>query len=631
MATPKIGFEITADGSQAEQAVRSLLGTAKTVGAAVAGALTGAGAGAAAIAGFTATVAKAADDLGDFAGEIGISTEALTQYHFIAGQAGITADKLDASFARMTRSIAEAAKGTGTAGNALRELGLDAKALANLSPDQQFEVIADALSKVEKSGDKARLSFQIFGKAGRELTRIMGDGAEGLRQARERADELGFSLGEKASEQFGKTADALDTMSEGFTAAGRIIAGYFAPQVEVFARGVGELMPRAAKVAVAALEQLKATLTKGAAAVASFFGANDTAEALRDQAAIYETAVADLAEEIDGYKSTVRDATVDTSKFIGESLGPMADETKRAKEAQKELNAELQKAASYFDATRTPLEAYEIKLRELEELKAKGRITFEVYARAALQAEIAADEALDKLNDPEKARQEKARSDLASKVAKYYNDTRTAAEKLEATQSELNDLYKQGAIDFEVYARAGLQAEIAAEEALSKAADGTTASQRKIEQYLSDIKGELNSFADDIVDAFTRAGDGIGKMFEDLALSIAKYFFKKTVIEPAVDAFSGFVKGLFGGTGKAVGGPLGDRPTLVGERGPEVVDGAGNVHANESLGRMGANITFVINTLDPRTAAAVIAENRDVIVGIVRQGMARAGNPVRIA
>lgn len=96
-------------------------------------------------------------------------------------------------------------------------------------------------------------------------------------------------------------------------------------------------------------------------------------------------------------------------------------------------------------------------------------------------------------------------------------------------------------------------------------------------------------------------------------------------------AFGGFSGGAGAGANLATadgGYRAAGQSLLVGEQGPElfVPTGAGKVIPNDMLGGGGnVNITFNVNSLDPRTAASVLAENKDVITGIVRGAINERG------
>src|SRR5690606_9946746 len=82
---------------------------------------------------------------------------------------------------------------------ALDELGLDARELNRLAPDQALAVIADRLSAVSAQGDKVRLAFKFFDSEGVGLVNMLKDGSAGLNQYRKEARATGYVLSEQTA------------------------------------------------------------------------------------------------------------------------------------------------------------------------------------------------------------------------------------------------------------------------------------------------------------------------------------------------------------------------------------------------------------------------------------------------
>lgn len=193
----------------------------------VAAAAVGLGLVAAAAFAWTAQVAASNDKVAQFAGRIGVSVEALSAYQFAANQSGVANEQLNLSWQRMTRRVAEAAQGMGEAQGALKELGLDAKELAKLSVDKQFEEMARSLDTVENQADKVRLAFKLFDSEGVAVLQMLEDGSEGLQQMTADAERYGAVISTEAAansalftDNLGKlkiaATSVVDTLSERF-------------------------------------------------------------------------------------------------------------------------------------------------------------------------------------------------------------------------------------------------------------------------------------------------------------------------------------------------------------------------------------------------------------------------------
>jgi len=134
------------------------------------------------------------DQTAKFADRIGISTEALTQFRHASELTGVGSKSLDMSLQRMTRRIAEAAQGSGEAAPALKQLGLDAQALGQMTPDQQLYALSDAFTQVESQSERVRLAFKLFDSEGVGMVNMLAGGSDGLRSMADEADRLGITL-----------------------------------------------------------------------------------------------------------------------------------------------------------------------------------------------------------------------------------------------------------------------------------------------------------------------------------------------------------------------------------------------------------------------------------------------------
>ena len=96
--------------------------------------------GVAGVAGFGLLIKSslnATDSLAKTASKIGTTTEALSALRYAADITGVATTTMDMALQRFTRRTAEAAKGTGEAKGAIRELGINAQQLNNMPLDQR--------------------------------------------------------------------------------------------------------------------------------------------------------------------------------------------------------------------------------------------------------------------------------------------------------------------------------------------------------------------------------------------------------------------------------------------------------------------------------------------------------------
>lgn len=151
-------------------------------------------------------------DLIDMSQRTGVSVEALSELGFAAEQSGADMETLEAGLRKMQKFVVEAANGSDSARETLQKLGLAVADLKALTPDEQFKLIADKLSKIENPALRAALAMDLFGKSGTRLLPLMNDGAAGIEALQEKARKLGLTISTEdaaAAEEFGDTLDVL--------------------------------------------------------------------------------------------------------------------------------------------------------------------------------------------------------------------------------------------------------------------------------------------------------------------------------------------------------------------------------------------------------------------------------------
>lgn len=142
----------------------------------------------------------------------GMSVEALSQLKYAAQQSKVPVEQLEASIAKMNKSMVEGAEGSAEAKQAYAALGLPIQKLAAMKPDEQLSAIADALSKIKSPTLKSDLAQEIFGKSGAQLLPLLNQGAAGIAALRKQADALGLTMSSedaKAADELDKKFDAL--------------------------------------------------------------------------------------------------------------------------------------------------------------------------------------------------------------------------------------------------------------------------------------------------------------------------------------------------------------------------------------------------------------------------------------
>ncbi len=162
-----------------------------------------AGLAAIAIAAAAAIAIKAQIDLADAtiktADKLGLTAEALSGLRYHSDLAGVSSENLNVSLQMMTRNLADAARGTGEAQQAIRTLGLDANALARMKPDEAVAAIATAMEKIPNQGQRVALAMDIFGRSSADMVNVMRGGAGAIREGMAEAEKFGIIISTKTA------------------------------------------------------------------------------------------------------------------------------------------------------------------------------------------------------------------------------------------------------------------------------------------------------------------------------------------------------------------------------------------------------------------------------------------------
>jgi len=153
---------------------------------------------------------KTIDEQAKLAATLRTTTASMQVLARAADLAGVSQGEVSQATIMMTKSLSQAAAGTGPAVTALQQLHLSAADLAKLPIDAKMIKIEAAIKKFIPTAQQAAVASQIFGaRAGLIFTRI--DSAT-LRQATKDVQDFGVAVSEKDAAQIQRTNDALSRM-----------------------------------------------------------------------------------------------------------------------------------------------------------------------------------------------------------------------------------------------------------------------------------------------------------------------------------------------------------------------------------------------------------------------------------
>ncbi len=230
MAAPPARFPIIVD-DQTDAGFRSALNKANAFqrGIKTTFAVLGVAGGVGLLTGVIKESIQFGDELNKARIKAGIAGRDISELAYAAKQADVSLADLSTSLKFMQVNLSEAARGSKAQVSAFNELGLSVENLKKLSPDRQFELVADRISLIKDPADRARLAVDLFGKSGANLLPLFERGAAGIRQAREEAKKMGASLSEEQISKLAAADDSIKKLSASWKAFSTTLTAAVAP------------------------------------------------------------------------------------------------------------------------------------------------------------------------------------------------------------------------------------------------------------------------------------------------------------------------------------------------------------------------------------------------------------------
>ena len=141
---------------------------------------------------------KFADELQTASDRLGITSETMQKWQYIAMQTDVSQEELSKGFKTLNGTLAQLATGaSNNATNALKKLGIGASdALKGL--DANLDNIIDSLLAVENPTQRLALANEIFGqKIGQSLVPMLNQGKAGLKALKEEFKAAGYMTNEQ--------------------------------------------------------------------------------------------------------------------------------------------------------------------------------------------------------------------------------------------------------------------------------------------------------------------------------------------------------------------------------------------------------------------------------------------------
>lgn len=157
-----------------------------------------------------------ADNMGDLAQTLGITTDYLQQMQYAAIGNGSSINEINAAMVRFSQSLGDAYKNGGPVAKTLQDIGVKAlDANGNLLPIEAiFADVADAISMAETEQEKLSVAVDLFGRSsGPSMVRMLGEGNIKLEELRKKAIDAGAVMDSELIVKAGEINERWDLLS----------------------------------------------------------------------------------------------------------------------------------------------------------------------------------------------------------------------------------------------------------------------------------------------------------------------------------------------------------------------------------------------------------------------------------
>jgi uncharacterized protein YukE len=386
---------------------------------------------------FGADVLESIHSTNQLADSLGVSTQGLTGLHTAARRLGVDTKAVDEGLAGLNAKLGSLENGSLSAADAFARVGLSADQLANLPADKALSAIADKLQGIADPTQRAAAAFGIFGKDAAKLLPLLANGAGGLDAFNAEAAKLGLAFGREQGEQVDQATASVQRLLDVLTGLGTQLAVQIAPFVQAAADKLAEFGAQGGSVG----EPVTAAFASVGMAVATVI---DTYGNLKILLLQVEKGFISLA-------ATAVDS-MDKATAAGGRLGKLLGSA--AKVASLGL---LSSDQGTKDALAQSLADIQSEIQAIEKQSA-GKAVGAFFDSIKQKAAEAAKAAVGVKQAGGAVAAVGRNMELFGKAQQTFDATRNPLEKFQERMAELGAMLDKGAISWDTYGRAGVDA-----------------------------------------------------------------------------------------------------------------------------------------------------------------------------
>lgn len=164
----------------------------------------------------------------DMAKRTGVSVEALSTLSYAAKLSDTSIESVQGGLMKMAKLMGEVRSGSAQAAEKLQALGLSTTQMLAANPEQQFKLVADAISGISDPSQQAAAAMEIFGKGAGDLLPLLQMGGKGIEYIQQKGTEFGAMITDEMAASAAELGDAIDNLLTSFTGLAMVIGSFVA-------------------------------------------------------------------------------------------------------------------------------------------------------------------------------------------------------------------------------------------------------------------------------------------------------------------------------------------------------------------------------------------------------------------
>ena len=188
--------------------------------------------------GFGQSTAEGIDVLSKLSRRLGMTYGEMAGLKLASDLSGVALETLAMGATKLDVAFVAASAGGKEAGAAIAKftsLGLSMKELEQMSPDERFAAIADAIARLPTAAERSAAAIRLFGKSGAELLPLFEEGAGAIKKATDMAKKFGLTLNNAQGA-------GVEKMNDSFTTAFAAIQGLATQVVSNLAEPISRII-----------------------------------------------------------------------------------------------------------------------------------------------------------------------------------------------------------------------------------------------------------------------------------------------------------------------------------------------------------------------------------------------------